>query len=875
MSTRVIERVEEWESRPFSGGYRAIRDLAAEEFSGVVRAEGVDLYMTSGTVVGVHSGRIEDFEDASGTVYEAPTPALPLLAVMQAGDEAARAQYYSEDTAIAEVGEKLEDGGFTGYIELSENVLSGDYYVVYHRGRSMSVAFVGNTGQLLEGDEAFDRADGEVGIYEVYPAAVEPVDIPEPTTPGDEGTGDAAVATTGAATSGDETGPDDHAPEEGDDGSSDDGGETVPPSAAESGPETSDAGGPEDTGRGAGGDDGTGPDAGEEPAATPEAGADPAESDSEGGATRTETSSGAGASPAESTPEGNAARTGTTSGARTDPAESPARSAGAGSEGRTAGARDGDGTAGGGRQADPEGDAAERSDPDGTTTGSDSGRAGARDDTTGGTMEPRGTPPREDRGHQEPGRRPADRGQQSPATSEPATGSVTEASDRGDPRTGGTRETEPRTAGPASSRRLETRAIPSLDPKRSQTTDRTADAPRPDPERPGPEPRHDGPTPGPRDSSAGRSAEHAEAEETASDRGSGGSDPARDREGEARTEAEPAPADEQAPVAEAAESGTGVDPARIEELEDELDDREAEVDRLESELRTATEDRDRLESDLEAVREERDELQAEVERLESELDRLETEFGAATGRDRRLAVEEALDGTDVFVRYHSKGDATLEKAHSSNTRQEDVIENIRLEKHTQFDADAVAIGGQSYTEFIEGTVVYQFVDWVATELLFEIRDTGHTDSLKTLYDALPKIDRAELNGSVDVAYVEDGQETRSSETFDVVLRDRMGNPLVVANLNDSREAATEAMMERLITAAERVGQTSDDFAAAFFVTESFFEPGALETASEVTRGGLLSRSKQKSFVNLSRKRGYHLCLVEARSQNFNLTVPEL
>ena len=59
------------------------------------------------------------------------------------------------------------------------------------------------------------------------------------------------------------------------------------------------------------------------------------------------------------------------------------------------------------------------------------------------------------------------------------------------------------------------------------------------------------------------------------------------------------------------------------------------------------------------------------------------------------------------------------------------------------------------------------------------------------------------------------------------------------------------------------------------MTTSFFEPGALETASEATRGGLLSRNKRKSFVNLSRKRGYHLCLVEARSENFTLTVPEL
>jgi len=185
------------------------------------------------------------------------------------------------------------------------------------------------------------------------------------------------------------------------------------------------------------------------------------------------------------------------------------------------------------------------------------------------------------------------------------------------------------------------------------------------------------------------------------------------------------------------------------------------------------------------------------------------------------------------------------------------------------------VAGQAYPEFLEGTVEFQFVRWVIMELLFEIRDTGHDDSLRTLYDALPNIDRAELHGEIEVVYTEDGQETRTTETFDVVMRDRMGTPLVVANLNDSREAATRSMMEDLIAAAERVGRATDDFAAAFLVTESFFEPGALETAGEATQGGLLSRNKYESFVNLSRKRGYHLCLVEARNENFHLAVPEL
>ncbi|MFB6233129.1 MAG: hypothetical protein ABEH61_02610, partial [Haloarculaceae archaeon] len=412
---------------------------------------------------------------------------------------------------------------------------------------------------------------------------------------------------------------------------------------------------------------------------------------------------------------------------------------------------------------------------------------------------------------------------------------------------------------------LETRSIPSLDPERTRTDDRGQDSVEPTPDDPlGParttggnrQPGHDGGTrPG-----RPQGADRQRGTERSSDAGT-------ERETERSREAGAGRDTERA------ESASGSDTS--DSLAEDLADREAEIERLESDLETATEEKSQLESELASVREERDELQAEIERLEDELDRLEEEYGAPADGERRITPQEALDGTDIFVRYGSKGDATLAKAHGGAIRQQDVVDNLALETHTQFDADSVVVGKETYEEYIEGTVAFQFVEWVAEELLFEIRDTGQTDALETLYDALPKIDRAELNGTVDVNYTEEGQETRSTEAFDVVYRNRMGDPLLVANVNDAREAATQSMMESLVTAGERVGQSNDEFAAAFLVTTSFFEPGALETASEATRSGLLSRSKRKSFVNLSRKRGYHLCLVEARDENFTLAVPEL
>ena len=79
MDPRTQERVEQWDSRPFSGGYAELSDLAASGFSGAVCAVGAWLFMLNGRVVGVFDGDVEDFENASGTVYEAPHPSLPLL----------------------------------------------------------------------------------------------------------------------------------------------------------------------------------------------------------------------------------------------------------------------------------------------------------------------------------------------------------------------------------------------------------------------------------------------------------------------------------------------------------------------------------------------------------------------------------------------------------------------------------------------------------------------------------------------------------------------------------------------------------------------------------------------------------------------------
>jgi hypothetical protein len=863
MSPRTIERVDDWGTVPFGGGYSGLRDLASAEFSGVVTAGHTRLFMIRGTVVGILEGSIDDFEEASGNAREAPHPALPLLAVMQERSDEVRAKYYTEETPIADVDRTLADGAFTGFVELSENVLSGDYYQVYHQGRSMSVAYVGASGRLITDDEAFEQADDEVGIYEVRPVDIEPIDIPEPATDADDAS-------------------------------------SVDPAP---GPNAS-----EDAGIDESGQDPTGDEPGDidpDPAAVPSTDEDDASA-----VTGTETDTASrdvddssdttviddesvdrGTAPAESTepiteaePDEPADDTATDSTDQPSPAddEAPSRSAKTAETAPEAGTNE--------PTAETDEPTAETSDPAAPETDSPTTE---RTDTAA-----RSEPDATDDPH--PGatsasstdRSSTDRssGQQSPSPgsdsgqTDRAPGGRAETTDPGPPTSNGGQRPSGSPAGGSASD-LEVRSIPSLDP--SLTSAASTSTPS-----------------GP---SVGRNGGSAQSAQT--QRPQGGQRPHQREEPVSRTAdqsangspngTEPDARRETNEPATATESGqpdsapaesrsTGPDedqsahPAAggddVAELANELEAREQEIDDLRTDLERVEAERDELETKRADLETERDRLQAELEEARAEIERLterleDSPEDSAGAAGTQISASEAIDNTNLFVRYNSKGDATLETAHSGNADRSAVAENMRIEYHTQFDADDAAVGNEPFDDYLTGTIQYRFVDWIIGSLLYEVRDTGHADGMADLYNALPKIDRAELNGQVSVNYTEDGEEHRSQERFDVVVRDRMGNPLLLANI--SRDPATDAMMTDLVQRASRVGETSDTLAGAFLVTESFFEPAALETAEEATSSGLFSRDKRQSFVNLSRKGGYHLCLVEARNQEFHLAVPEL
>jgi hypothetical protein len=885
MTTRTVERVDDWNTRPFDGGYRGLHDLADEEFSGVVQSDTAKLCMLNGSVIGVLGGTIADFEDASGTAYEAPSAALPLLLLMQERSDEVRAKYYTEDTPLSQVDRKLSEGGFTGYVELSENVLSGDYFTVYHGGRSMSVAFLGESARLETDEEAFRLADDEVGIYEVRPVAIDVVEIPDPEPEPDP---DPAAGVSGTTET---TEPDDRTADADD---------PVTDSTGETGP----ADGPVDS---------NDPDASESSTVerTSDAGSTDTATETPTAADEPGTPSSAGT--ADRTTEGDEDATG----AQTD--TDTATSSSDAANGRTDGRDDSDSLAD--TAATSAGDAAERD----TESGRQS-RAGPMpsDDATTGAPEPASpsqSPPEPDgRDAAEtdddsttidetspddgPGREsgsdesssthesadPDAVGGESVATGASRSRRVESGVDEPEPRDTGSEEPlatdqsgmtdaapEPPTdtddARPEGPEALEIHAVPSLDPTR------TENGAEDDPDIGG-------------SSSLGSDTQSQDRSTTrtrAKDRRSGSTERQADR---------PESRDDRSSGQATAASATA-DSELVAELRTELDERAKAVSNLESELSSVREERDRLADErddlagrVQELERERDELNDRVQQLESErddlrseIDQLEatleqheagetaTDVGSSSGTE--LSRQQALEGTNLFVRYESKGKPTLEAAHDGNADREEVNRNLKLEYHTQFDAAETTVDGQPFDDFLTGTMEYQFVDWLVHDLLYEIRDTGKTDALEELYDALPLTDRAQLDGEVAVTYEEDGEQRHGEETFDVVIRDRMGDPIVVANLNDSRLEASESMMTSLIQATSRVCDSKETLSTAFLVTRSFFEPEALETATEATGGGLLSRDKRQSFVKISRKRGYHLCLAEGRNDEFHMTVPEL
>ena len=862
MDSRTQERVEQWDSRPFTGGYNELSTLADNDFSGVVTAGGTWLFMLNGRVIGVVDGEITAFEQASGTIYAAPHASLPLLCSMQAQGGDVRANYYTNETPLSEVDQTLKDGSFTGYIELSEQVLSGDYYAVYYGGRRMAAAYIGNAQRLLTGEEAFERAADEVGIYEVVDVEINVTNVPEgsdQSPPSDNSQEETAPAATGSATPTDED----------------------PSTTADATPTARNADG-EPAADESSSLQGTDPSAHSSAAADSQEAARPASASelrevSDLTDLDDESDSAASSPSPESDGEPSSDETGSATVSYTDSSEESVTAEATTDSSETEPATDRAGTsAERGDQHSTQAQPAEPQPQDGPTDAAET------------AAEPDADPDEPSVGDE--GDPQADAGsdqvEQSAQTARAETASHDTPSDSDDESTDPEEDGELDARLKQEERWRETRSIPSIDPENS--------------ERVGPVRRQsaDPTTDGRRE----RSETRAQSSETPQQNGTSRDDAAADRssaETKAASDASSSgrsPTDESTSRSPVEAVGTGNPDAQspdaaVEEYEQRIEMLTQHARELESRRERLEAQNAELESERDRVQAENQELSATVERLNSRVEELEAEcerlrevntagsdsttagFGES-GAGRQLSPREALSETNLFVRYASKSDPTLQTAHDGADEQDAVAANLQIEQHTTFDESNVSVAGRSYEDFLTDTMEYRFVDWLVQTLLFEIRDTGHGDGLADLYDAIPRIDRAELQATISL---EDDQseDVPDEVTFDIVAFDKMGNPLIVANCNDSRDPATEGMLAELEEAASAVTANYPDLGAAIVVTASYFEPGALEVTEQATSSGFLSRGSKLSYVNLSRKQGYHLALVESRSSGFHMNVPEL
>ncbi len=864
MNERTRDQVETWDTRPVSGGYRGLAELAARGFSGVISARGTWLFMLNGRGVGIYGGSLDVFEGREATAHLAPDPSLPLLFAMQEEGGDVEAKYYTNDTPLSEADRTLTSGNFTGFVELSENVLSGDYYVVYYGGRSMSCAFVGESERLLTGDEAFERANDEVGIYEVRKVDVEVIDIPTPEEP-DEAADDQQPAG-GRQADQPPAGDGPVADQPGDGDQQTDRQPTGQPDAhAAGGNQQADApAGGQQSDAPAGGQQSDAPAGGGQPDAPAPGGQQPDPQDAAGQQSPDRAAAGAdqqadpevtGQQPSagQQPPAGEQPPTDQQPSAGQQPpadgqpaADQPPPGEGGdaadGSADATADATGTDATtpdATGAGEADPAnvGAAGSAAGPGDGTAGGTAGDASAAGDaaTTGDASAPG------DGGATSEGAAVADLDEAAAVGEDPEEGVFSDEAEW-----------------------QEARTIPSLNPQRSGDGRAAAGVDPPS---------------GTGGAAGGVEVDLADADdEPAADAAGVGTDAgASPADGGATGPSDAAQAtDSPASPGGAGGSAGGTADQEVAELQSRLQQRETEMGKLRQQLTAVQDDRDDLQRERDALAEKVDQLEDEVERLESQLREARAAAGdedAAAGTP--LSPAEALAGTNFFVRYATKGGGTLEKAHGGDVDREEVNNNLRLEHHTRFEQDEVVVDGEPFDSFLAGTMESAFVTWVVEKLLYEIRDTSYEGRLRDVYDAIPRIDRAELQGSITVEYREDGEQYRDEVTFDVVLRDRMGNPLVVANLNDGRDPTTVEMMESLVEDATKVKESHDTLGAAMFVTASFFQPGALETADEAAASGLLSRDKRASFVTDASTGGYHLCLVENRGGDFHVNVPDM
>jgi len=310
---------------------------------------------------------------------------------------------------------------------------------------------------------------------------------------------------------------------------------------------------------------------------------------------------------------------------------------------------------------------------------------------------------------------------------------------------------------------------------------------------------------------------------------------------------------------------------QVTRVEAKVEERDEQIKRLtaeyEAELSEQADTIEAHERQVEAMRDEIEQLRktlSEKQALVDEQDPIETE-----DRPRRAALEES----NLFIRYANKAGPSLRDFRLQNAAIEKVRENLTVETHTNFDPQQVTIERRPFSEYLQQSTEYRFISWVTGDLLALIDTTNNRGTLGPLFEAVTAIDRVELYGEISTTVPE--EDDPISRPFDIIARNKVGDPLIVADVNTTTAATTRAMTRAMSEKITDLAPQIPDIAAGFYVTESFYDPGALQVIADAVSSGIIPRTNKRSYVRLGRGRGFHLCLTERRGDEFYLNVPDL
>ena len=186
-------------------------------------------------------------------------------------------------------------------------------------------------------------------------------------------------------------------------------------------------------------------------------------------------------------------------------------------------------------------------------------------------------------------------------------------------------------------------------------------------------------------------------------------------------------------------------------------------------------------------------------------------------------------------------------------------------------------GTEEVEEYIRKTPEYRFAEWAYLTLPYEIKGTENVKLLKSLYRAIPRIERVRLRSVVET-FEKEGDSRRYR--FDVIMDDAEGRPLIVANVNDDVDPTGGEMITELVDSASKVAEYEDTFVAAFLVSSSYHSKETREVATKKIKGKRRSRKGDSKIkdprVKVSRKSKYYLGLVDCREgEEVHLVFPEL